>query len=519
MADLRISQLPALGAAALQADDIVASVDISASETKKITVKDLVQKSVTLIDAGSIPGDKITFSIPDGSIGTVQLADKSVTALKLADNSTALIASPLPTGVFVGQLGVDGGVAYIWNGGSWVPLFNGIVKIHGGTVGPVTTTVTTVNNEASVLAKIDNSAVPAAFVAGPTASAGEVSLRPIVPGDLPIASASTAGVVTVPAGGGLTIDGGVSGLGSDLVVDNDVAPANDQLVSYNEKGLVISGRPIQGSDLPIATNGSVGAISAGPEFTVKPSGELNLANIVTGATYPVITYDNNGLVTSGRDLTDSDIPALPADKITSGTFNPSLFADKSISKEMLADYTIAYIQEDQPVVTSDDHVGILWYQESTAQLRMWNSNSWMPVGFGRLSNENLRWGGLVNAATGLVAGVTEVGTTAGLKIGEKPPVATDALGGLYLLVSEAGNNIEVTPGVSYDAGDWCLCINEAEGWIRIDTLSGGGGGGGASTLSDLLDVTITGPLDGQVLMYNGTSNIWVNATAIDGGTF
>ena len=246
---------------------------------------------------------------------------------------------------------------------------------------------------------------------------------------------------------------------------------------------------------------------------------MDLENVVTAATYPVISFNNNGLVTSGRDLTPSDIPPLSADKITSGTLNAAVIGDKSITKEMLADYTIAYIQEDQPTVTSEDHVGILWYQESTAQLRMWNSNSWMPVGFGRLSNENLRWGGLVNADTGLVTGVTEVGTTAGLKVGEKPPVATDALGGLYLLVSEAGDNIEVTPGITYDAGDWCLCINEAEGWIRIDTLSGGGGGGGASTLNELLDVTITGPLDGQVLMYNGTSNIWVNATAIDGGTF
>ena len=192
-------------------------------------------------------------------------------------------------------------------------------------------------------------------------------------------------VLSVPLGGGLVIDGGVSGLDSKIVIDNNVTPGGNHLVNYSDKGLVIGGRAIEAADLPIATSGTVGAISAGPEFTVKPSGEMNLANVVTGATYPVITFNNNGLVTSGRDLAPSDIPPLSADKITSGTLDADVIGDKSITKEMLADYTIAYIQEDQPTVTSEDHVGILWYQESTAQLRMWNSNSWMPVGFGRLS--------------------------------------------------------------------------------------------------------------------------------------
>lgn len=41
---------------------------------------------------------------------------------------------------------------------------------------------------------------------------------------------------------------------------------------------------------------------------------------ITGATKAKITYDSKGLVTGGADLAESDIPALPASKITSGTF-------------------------------------------------------------------------------------------------------------------------------------------------------------------------------------------------------
>lgn len=47
------------------------------------------------------------------------------------------------------------------------------------------------------------------------------------------------------------------------------------------------------------------------------------------------------------------------------------------------------------------------------------------------------------------------------------------------------------------------------------TGGGGGGGGGATVLDDLLDVTITNPLAGQGLIYNGTK--WVNQ-AIPSGT-
>ena len=512
MADLRISQLPPLTGAILQADDALAIVDGSASETKKISSKDLIQSGIALIDAGSIPGDKLNVTVPAGSIGTAELANGAVTAEKLANNSTAVYGAALPTaGVYQGQLAVlsADGKPYIWSGSAWAAFGTGIESVTGGQVGNITTTATTVGSDVSVYAQVDDSTVPAAFLAGPSASAGAVELRTIVPADLPIASTTTAGIVTVPFGGGLGIDGGVSGLGSDLVIDNDIAPSSDNhLVAYNEKGLIVGGRAIQGGDLPIATNGSVGGISAGPEFAVTPAGQLQIKNQVSAAGHPYVNYDSNGLITSGRDLADTDIPDLDASKITTGTFPTALLADGSVTRAKLADYSTVYIQEVQPPITGDDYIGVGWYQESTGQLRLYNGNSWMPVGFGRLSNDNLRWGGIVDATTGFITGVTDSGQNAGLTIGQPLPDATNALGGLYVVVGEAGDQIQVTPGVTYDAGDWCLCINENEGWVRIDTMSGGGSGG-ASNLNDLLDVTITGPASGQYLQLQANGQ-WQN---------
>ena len=45
----------------------------------------------------------------------------------------------------------------------------------------------------------------------------------------------------------------------------------------------------------------------------------------------------------------------------------------------------------------------------------------------------------------------------------------------------------------------------------------GGGGGGAVALTDLVDVAISNPTNGQVLMYNSTTNKWYNGTVQSGG--
>ena len=80
------------------------------------------------------------------------------------------------------------------------------------------------------------------------------------------------------------------------------------------------------------------------------------------------------------------------------------------------------------------------------------------------------------------------------------------------MVSDPGNNISVVPLTGFDAGDWCLCVNATEGWIRIDTLNGGGGEGGLIRLNDLLDVDISNPGAGDTLVYDPTTGQWTNRT-------
>ncbi len=62
MADLKISELPELLSAQLQEADPLPLADLSGSETKKISAKNLFIGGVNLLPAGSIPADKVDSS-------------------------------------------------------------------------------------------------------------------------------------------------------------------------------------------------------------------------------------------------------------------------------------------------------------------------------------------------------------------------------------------------------------------------------------------------------------------------
>ena len=76
---------------------------------------------------------------------------------------------------------------------------------------------------------------------------------------------------------------------------------------------------------------------------------------ITGATKTKITYDAKGLVTAGGDLEASDIPALSADKITSGTFADARIASAATwnAKQDALSFTGTYDASTNKVVLAD----------------------------------------------------------------------------------------------------------------------------------------------------------------------
>jgi hypothetical protein len=96
LADQRITQLTALPKASVAATDVLPIADISASQTKKVTAKDLVDAGLDLVDSSSIDIAKLDQASVT-KLGPAALADDAVTAAKLADDSSIYVDSSAPT--------------------------------------------------------------------------------------------------------------------------------------------------------------------------------------------------------------------------------------------------------------------------------------------------------------------------------------------------------------------------------------------------------------------------------------
>ena len=87
MADQRITQLVELSKAGVAQNDVLAIADVSGSETKKVTAKNLVDAGLDLVDASSIDLGKLD-QASTTKIGTAALADDAVEYAKI-QNVTA----------------------------------------------------------------------------------------------------------------------------------------------------------------------------------------------------------------------------------------------------------------------------------------------------------------------------------------------------------------------------------------------------------------------------------------------
>ena len=702
MADLQITQLPELGSAQLQATDPIAVADVSATETKKITAKNLVQGAFGLVDNASIPATALSYPLSVGQIVTATLADNAVTNVKitdatitgaklandtitatqiaanaitsseladnavdtaaitnlnvttdklaatsvttakiadsaitfaktnfsdgdipgakitsdsvtatqiannavtaneLADNAvdTAAIASAAVTGAKIASNTITAGnIAANAIGSSELAdnaVDSGAIATNAVTTAKITNLNITTDKLAAnavTAAKIANDTITATQIAANAIGSSELadnavdtaailnsavtdgkisgvsgtkitdgtitaaklntanidrslnvasgnlginnavsggasarngitynnqglitSTAALVASDIPEATTSAVGGVSVPTSGGLT----VANTGA-ISINNSITGTTRSGITFNNQGLITATAALQGSDLPVATASAIGGITVpagSAPLALSGSGVLSIATSgVTAGTHTKVTVNNQGFVTAGATLAASDIPDLATTKITTGTFGTNFLANDSITMDKLANLSTGFIQEASPDI-SDLPTGVFWLQESTGQLRIFNGNSFFSVGFGRLSEENLRFCGTFNATNGLIVTLTSFGVSAGFSVGNAIPAGTAAITGAYFVCITPGNGTAVVPATSFDAGDWCLCMGLND-WDRIDTLSGPGS---VSSLNDLSDVTISSPTTGQILVLQSGGS-FQNVSVLSGGTY
>ena len=141
MPDLEISNLPSLPEAGIAATDPLAIADLSASETKKVTVKDLIEAGVALIDAGSIPSAKVA-ALGSDQVATGSIQDDAVTNAKLEHSTISL-----------------GGISIALGGTDATPAFN-LADATGYTTANLSGTITNAQLAGSIANnKLANSSV------------------------------------------------------------------------------------------------------------------------------------------------------------------------------------------------------------------------------------------------------------------------------------------------------------------------------------------------------------------------
>jgi hypothetical protein len=180
VADQRITQLTQLTEADVAAADVLPIVDISSSETKKVTAKDLFEAGSALADAASIDLTKLDQSSTT-KLGTTALADDAITAAKLANDSSINYGPTEPSADnFEGRGHVNSTTKYlkIYDGSAYQQVIAptaGIENLAITTGKLAANAVTTAKVDASGLgtAAIADSAITAIKIADGTITSGK----------------------------------------------------------------------------------------------------------------------------------------------------------------------------------------------------------------------------------------------------------------------------------------------------------------------------------------------------------
>jgi len=478
MADLRISELSALAGADLASGDLAAVVDNSASETKKITVGDLIAYGVTVISDDTIPGAKILFgsaeiagsALENGAVDTTQLADDAVTAAKIADEATVDLVTTLPaSGAFVGQIALDtdDNKIYIWDGSAWqsVKGAGSVNTVVGSTAGIVNIAISTAGDQVTITTSLDNTSAAGQFLGGPTGTGGAAAYRTIVGSDLPVATTSTKGGVAVN-GNGLTMSG------DQIQIDNTVSANTTEyhLTQYDANGLVTGGRQITATDLPEAGAATKGAVYPGTGLEVAAGGALNHSNSVTAGTYTKVTVDAQGHISAGETLAAADVPDLPASKVTSGTFAASLIGNSSVTGSKLADASVtkfggAGATDNIVTFPTADFKGQFFYDEKNEDLYVYTGNSFVPI---TVISGNLILAGTYDASTNTLDSVTTQGLAAGFTNGSALPAPATTNRNYYVVVSASGTGSGTAPAVALAPPDMLLSTGGGAEFVLLD---------------------------------------------------
>jgi Chaperone of endosialidase len=444
MANQRIDQLNAETTPA--AADVLPVFSIASSDTKKITVKNLVQQGAALVDNASIPNAKVNLSgisgtnLSAGTVAVSKLDTSTIPATGGVTVSSSNLQLVAPTSPIVRNAGT-GSLEH---------------AVSGATAG--TYTKVTVDTRGHVT-------VGAAVVAA----------------DLPIAVSGTVGVMS--PGTGLSVTGG-----GVLNHTSSITAGTTSGFTFNAQGHITGTVALAGADLPIATSSVRGGVRPGTGLTVDGNGILDvtaatnavLGGVIAGSDFSVstgtislatqagiaagqytkLTVNSKGVATAGTVLSAGDIPNIATSQITSGTLAIDRYGANTITGAKLANYATGKISEAFPTA---DYISQLFFNPLDRTLYMWDGNVYQPIG---VSYGQVVFSGTYDAGTNLITSVTTEGAAIGLTVGGALTSPVTANKSHYVVVDQPGTGTAPAPTVALSPPD--MLLSNGTTWILLD---------------------------------------------------
>ena len=462
MADQKITALTELAEADVASTDVLPIADVSASETKKVTVKSLVEQGVDLIDDASIPAAKLS-AISPSSLGSSSGAKEFIagpTGAGGAYSSRVIAATDLPAATASALGGAAAGTGLTSTSGTF-SVDPATASARGAVSLPTASGLSVdasgvVSHQSSVTAQTKN---------GLTVNAtGHITAIGSIPAsDIPKATSSAVGGVSVGSGLSVTNAG-------QLNHTDSITAGTTSGITFNAQGHITAATALTGTDLPTSTTSAKGGVSV-PSGALSVSGAGALTHDTSGVSagdYTKVTVDARGHVTAGTTLSASDIPDISAAKLTSGTIGTTIIANDAVTGGKLADSStvrFAGAPDTAGVVNfgTADFQGQFLYDEYHDDLYLWTGNSFKSIDI--VSGE-IVLAGTYDASTNLVASVTPKGTSIGLTVGQPLIAPAASNSNHYLTVSQSGTGSGNAPAVALAPPDFLLSTGTA--WEVLD---------------------------------------------------
>jgi hypothetical protein len=384
LADQRITQLTALPKAGVAATDVLPIADISASQTKKVTAKDLVDAGLDLIDVSSIDIDKLD-QASTTKLGTTALADDAVTAAKLADDSSIAVQTTAPAsdnfegrGYFdssSGNLQVFDGSAY----SQVVMPTAGIGDLQVTTGKLADGAVTTAKVTALGTAAYADSSVTTAKIADGAITSAKIADGAITGSDISPGSLTGAGLASAT----VTYDKIQNVSATDLILGRTSAGAG----SVEEITCTSAGRALL-DDADAATQRAtlgLGTISTGDgTWTDGSSFSGTSSGTNTGDQTITLTGDVTGTGT-GSFATAITASAVTEAAIATDAVSTGKILANAVTAEKLDDDSAAVVAAASPS-GSGAFIGQQWFNTNNAQEFTWTGSAWVQqAGIGTIN--------------------------------------------------------------------------------------------------------------------------------------